>query len=185
MSQSVPVKLDATQMGKMLQEATAKAMANAAQQTPVERINPSTFMRDMSTEIELLYKRFDTLKLLAAELNGLSTDEQLPPQVIFKGLTLDFAISKDNKVADHSVKIQSLSCIGDISNLMSNEFGFIIASLRELSKQVADLAQKTNERCTSAFKEWEASNSNKQVVPTAEQTAPDAVTAAETVTQTQ
>jgi hypothetical protein len=68
---------------------------------------------------------------------------------------------------------------------MSNEFGFIIASLRELSKQVADLAQKTNERCTSAFKEWEASNSNKQVVPTAEQTAPDAVTAAETVTQTQ
>lgn len=170
MSQNIPVKINTSQINQVLQDMAAKAMSAATVpgvQTTVpqaERINPSTFMRDMSTEMENLYKRFDALKALAAELNGMSTDEQLPPQVIFKGLTLDFAISKDGTTTDHSVKMQALSCIGDITNLMSNEFGFIIASIRELSKQVADLAQKTNERCVEAFKEWETSNKNKQVV---------------------
>lgn len=170
---NVPVKINTSQLNKVLQDMASKAMTAATvpgvqtEVPQVERINPSTFMRDMSTEMESLYKRFDTLKALAAELNGMSTDEQLPPQVIFKGLTLDFAISKEGKITDHSVKMQALSCIGDITNLMSNEFGFIIASLRELSKQVADLAQKTNERCVEAFKEWETSNKNKQIVPAA------------------
>lgn len=170
MAQNIPVKINTTQINKVLQDMAAKAMTAASVpgvQTDVpqvERINPSTFMRDMSAEMESLYKRFDSLKALAAELNGMATSDQLPPQVIFKGLTLDFAISKDGKTNDHTIKMQALSCIGDISNLMSNEFGFIIASLRELSKQVADLAQKTNERCVEAFKEWEASNKNKQVV---------------------
>jgi hypothetical protein len=169
---SVPVKINTSQLNKVLQDMASKAMTAGTvpgvqtdTQPIVERINPSTFMRDMSAEMESLYKRFDTLKTLAAELNGRTTDEQLPPQVIFRGLTLDFAISKDDKVTEHSVKMQALSCIGDISNLISNEFGFIIASLRELSKQVADLAQKTNERCVDAFKEWETSNKNKQIVP--------------------
>ena len=183
-STNVPMKINTSQLNKVLQDMASKAMTAATipgvqtEELPVERINPSTFMRDMSAEMESLYKRFDTLKALAAELNGMSTDEQLPPQVIFKGLTLDFAISKEGKTTDHSVKMQALSCIGDITNLMSNEFGFIIASLRELSKQVADLAQKTNERCVDAFKEWETSNKNKQIVP-AGTTAPDATSTTE------
>lgn len=168
--QNVPVRINTAQMEKVIQDMAAKAMTAATvpgvqtEAPAVERINPSTFMRDMATEMERLYQRFDTLKVLAAELNGRTTDEPLPPQVIFKGITLDFAISKDDKITDHSVKMQALSCIGDISNLISNEFGYIIVSLRELSKQVADLAQKTNERCTAAFTEWETSNKNKQVV---------------------
>lgn len=169
--QSIPIGVNADQMGKLIQDAAAKAIAAAgipgvAVQPPeqAERINPSIFMRDMTAEMEKLYQRFDALKLLATELNGKSTDEPLPPHVIFKGLTLDFAINKDDKVTDHSVKMQAISCIGDISNLMSNEFGYIIASLQELSKQVADLAQKTNDRCTVALKEWEISNKNKQVI---------------------
>lgn len=170
MTQNVPVRINTAQMGKVIQEMASKAMTAATvpgvqmEAPAVERVNPSTFMRDMTTEMERLYQRFDTLKALAAEINGMSTDEQLPPQVIFKGLTLDFAISKDGETKDHSVKMQALSCIGDISNLMSNEFGFIIASLRELSRQVADLAQKTNERCVEAFKDWEKTNKTKQVV---------------------
>lgn len=181
-TQTVPVRLNTAQMGKAIQEMAAKAMTAATipgvnmEPPPAERINPSTFMRDMSQEMERLYQRFDTLKLLAAEINGMSTDEQLPPQVIFKGLTLDFAISKDGNATDHSVKMQALSCIGDIANLMSNEFGFIIASLRELSHQVADLAQKTNERCVEAFKEWETSNKNKQIVPAGEAAVPNSTT---------
>jgi hypothetical protein len=170
-TQNMPIRINNTQMEQVIKEMAAKAVMTAAstpgikiEDSPVERINPSTFMRDMSQEMERLYQRFDTLKLLAAEINGMSTDEPLPPQVIFKGLTLDFAISKNGAVKDHSVQMQALSCIGDISNLMSNEFGFIIASLRELSRQVADLAQKTNERCVDAFKDWEASNKNKQIV---------------------
>jgi len=164
------VKINTTQVEKVLQEMAMKAISSAQQQQgatqeTVERVNPSVFLKDMTTEIERLYQRFDTLKVLAAEINGMSTNEQFPPQVIFKGLTLDFAISKNGEVKDHSVKMQAISGIGDVANLMSNEFGFIIASLRELSKQVADLAQKTNDRCTEAFKEWEASNKNKQVVP--------------------
>lgn len=180
---NVPVKINTSQLNKVLQDMASKAMTAASvpgvqtDAPPVERINPSTFMRDMSAEMENLYKRFDTLKILAAELNGMTTDEQLPPQVIFKGLTLDFAISKEGKVTDHSVKMQALSCIGDISNLISNEFGFIIASLRELSKQVADLAQKTNERCGEAFKEWETSNKNKQIVPAGAATPAETSTA--------
>jgi len=168
--QNVPVRLNTAQMEQAIKEMAAKAMTAASvpgiqMETPsVERINPSTFMRDMTQEMERLYQRFDTLKILAAELNGRSTDEPLPPQVIFKGLTLDFAISKGDKTVDHSVKMQTLSCIGDLSTLITNEFGFIIVSLRELSKQVADLAQKTNDRCVTAFKEWETANKNKQVV---------------------
>lgn len=178
-AQTIPMRINTPQMEQVIKEMAAKAVMAAAatpgvkvEEPPVERINPSIFMRDMSQEMERLYQRFDTLKLLAAEINGMSTDEPLPPQVIFKGLTLDFAISKNGEVKDHSVQMQALSCIGDISNLMSNEFGFIIASLRELSRQVADLAQKTNERCVDAFKDWEASNKNKQIVPTADATQP-------------
>lgn len=162
-----------SQLGKAIQEIATKAMSTAAipgvqtmspTNVSAERINPSTFMRDMTAEMERLYQRFDTLKALAAEINGLSTSDPLPAQVIFKGLTLDFAISKNGETKDHSVKMQAISCIGDVSNLMSNEFGFIIASLRELSRQVADLAQKTNERCVEAFKDWEKTNKTKQVV---------------------
>jgi hypothetical protein len=172
--QNVPVKINTTQMEKVIKEMAAKSMTattlpgvqtgQGAGAEPVERINPSVFIRDMSADMERLYQRFETLKVLAAEINGRATNEPLPPQVIFRGLTLDFAISKDDKVTEHSVKMQALSCIGDISNLMSNEFGYIIAALRELSQQVADLAQKTNERCTAAFKDWEASNKDKQIV---------------------
>lgn len=173
-TQSVPVKINTAQMEKIIKDMAAKSMSASTVPgvltggTPadaaVERINPSTFIRDMSADMERLYQRFETLKILAAELNGRATSEPFPQQVVLRGLTLDFAITKEDKVTEHSVKMQSLSCIGDISNLMTNEFGFIIASLRELSSQVAELAQKTNERCTAAFKEWETSNKDKQVV---------------------
>lgn len=173
-TQNIPVKINTAQMEKIIKDMAAKSLTattvpgiqtgQPASAGPVERINPSTFIRDMSADMERLYQRFETLKILAAELNGRSTGEPLPPTVIFRGLTLDFAINKDDTVTEHSVKMQALSCIGDISSLMTNEFGYIIASLKELSAQVADLAQKTNERCTAAFKEWETANKDKQVV---------------------
>lgn len=173
-TQSIPIKINTSQIEQVIKDMAAKSLtattvpgvqtAQRVSENPVERINPSTFIRDMSIDMAQLYQRFDTLKILALELNGRSLAEPMPATVIFRGLTLDFAINKNDVVAEHSVKLQTLSCIGDVSGLMTNEFGYIIASLKELSAQVAELAQQTNERTTAAFKDWEAANKDRQVI---------------------
>lgn len=160
---SIPVKIDATQMQNVLQ---AIANQSAAGQIPgaEEKINPSVFIKNIAQDMESLYARFDKLKLLAAELNGLPVTNSLPPTVSLKNILINFAITKNGKTEEHSAEIRHLATIGDITGLLSSEFGLIISALHDQSQQVEDLAKRTTERCGSALKEWEEKNQDRKIV---------------------
>jgi hypothetical protein len=178
--QSVPVKIDASQMQKVLQGlvgkqpqflpgvsgATNAAAAGVQTDAPVERINPSVYMKSISEEMERLYARFDKLKKLAVELHGRQLDTPLPDHVRLKNIVINFSLLKDGKEEEHTAEIFSVSSVGDLTGIMSTEFGSIILALSEQSKQLEDLAQKTGERCSSALKEWENNNKDKKIVRT-------------------
>lgn len=179
--QSVPVKIDTSQMQKVLQglvgkqtqflpgvsgATTAAAAAGVQTDAPVERINPSVYMKAISEEMEKLYARFDKLKKLAVELHGKQLDAPLPDHVRLKNIVINFSLLKDGKEEEHSAEIFSVSSVGDLTGIMSTEFGSIILALSEQSKQLEDLAQKTGERCSSALKEWESNNKDKKIVRT-------------------
>lgn len=173
-AQGVPLKLDTSQMQKALQEMIGKQMAFGPQgpvgaagvqtDAQVERINPSTYIKNISDEMEKLYARFDKLKKLAAELHGRQLDSPLPEHVALKNIVINFTLTKDGKTEEHSAEVRTVSSIGDLTGLMSTEFGFIILSLTEQSKQLADLAQKTGDRCSAALREWQNNNKDKKII---------------------
>ena len=176
--QSVPLKIDASQMQQVLKGLVSKQMqlgpqgpvngsaANAGIQTDaaVEKINPSIYIKTISDEIERLYTRFDKLKKLAVELHGLQLDAPIPDRVRLKNIVINFSLVKDGNTEDHVVEIANVSSVGDLTTLMATEFGVIILSLTEQSKNLADLAQKTGDRCSSALQEWENNNKDKKIV---------------------
>lgn len=173
-AQNVPLKIDTSQMQKALQEMVSQQMkfgpqgpassAGVQTDTQVEKINPSTYIKSISEEMEKLYARFEKLKKLATELHGKQLDAPLPEHVKLKNIVINFSLTKDGKTEDHSAEIHAVSSIGDLTGLMSTEFGFIILSLTEQSKQLADLAQKTGDRCSTALREWQNNNKDKKIV---------------------
>lgn len=173
-AQSVPLKIDTSQMQKALQEMVSQQMkfgpqgpaasAGVQTDTQVEKINPSTYIKSISEEMEKLYSRFDRLKKLAVELHGKQLDAPIPEHVKIKNIVVNFSLVKDGKTEEHSAEIQTVSSVGDLTGLMSTEFGFIILSLTEQSKQLADLAQKTGDRCSTALREWQNNNKDKRIV---------------------
>jgi hypothetical protein len=179
--QSIPVKIDASQMQQVLQNlarqqpqigsSSVGQSAGVAVEPQTERINPSVYMRNISEEMEKLYARFDKLKKLAVELHGRQLDTSIPEHVRIKNIVIDFTVTKDGKEEAHTAEIQSVASIGDITGLMSTEFGVIILALSEQAKQLEDLAQKTGERCSSALAEWETNNKDKKIVRTGEAAA--------------
>lgn len=170
--QSVPVKIDASQMQQMLQGLVSKQMQTGPTTTVAgvqtdsvgDRINPSVYMKAISEEMEKLYARFDRLKRLAVELHGRQLDSPLPEHVKLKNIVINFSLIKDGKEEEHSAEIMNVSSIGDLTNLLSTEFGLIILALSEQTKQIQELAQKTSERCTTALGEWEKNNKDKKIV---------------------
>lgn len=177
--QSVPLKIDASQMQQMLQGMVSKQMqagqtaagaAGVQTDAGVERINPSVYMKSISEEMEKMYARFDKLKRLAVELHGRQLDSPLPEHVKLKNIVINFSLVKDGKEEEHSAEIQTISSIGDLTGLMSTEFGLIILALSEQAKQIQELAEKTSERCTSALSEWEKNNKDKKIVRTGDNT---------------
>lgn len=168
--QSVPLKIDASQMQQMLQGLVSKQMQGGPAggvvqtDTAVERVNPSTYIKAISEDMERLYARFDKLKKLAVELHGRQLDAPLPDTVRLKNISINFSLIKDGKEEEHTAEVQSVTSVGDITGLLSTEFGLIILSLTEKSKQLEDLAHKTGERCSSALKEWENNNKDKKIV---------------------
>lgn len=173
-AQGVPLKIDTSQMQKALQEMVSQQMraglpgavsaAGVQTDTPTERINPSTYIKTISEEMEKLYARFDKLKRLATELHGKQLDAPLPEHIKLKNIVINFSITKNGATEDHSAEIHAVSSIGDLTGLMSTEFGLIILSLTEQSKQLADLAQKTGDRCSTALREWQNNNKDKKIV---------------------
>ena len=171
-TQSVPVKIDSAELQSALQSLASQASAGQIPGASEEKINPSLFMKNIATDMEELYARFDKLKVLAAELNGLPLSDPFPEHIDFRGLTINFALTKDDQTTEHSVDIGTVASIGDITNLISGEFGIIISMLHERAQQIEDLAHRTSERCGSALKDWEAQNEDKQIVRSDAESAP-------------
>lgn len=172
-TQSVPVKIDASQMQSALQALARQASAgqipgvtNSAAGTN-EKINPSTFIKNIAEDMENLYARFDKLKVLAAELNGLSLSSPLPASVALKNIVINFSVTKNGKTEEHSAEIRNVAAIGEITDLMSSEFGMIFSALHANAQQVEDLAKRTTATCAGALKDWEAQNKDKQIVQVA------------------
>jgi len=175
--QSVPLKIDASQMQQMLQGMVSQQMqtgpvgpapriAGVQVDPGVDRINPSIHMKAISEEMEKLYARFDRLKKLAAELHGRQLDTPLPDHVRLKNIVINFSLIKDGNEEEHSAEIQTIASIGDITSLLSTEFGVIILALSDQSRRIQELAEKTSERCNSALSEWEKNNKDKKIVRT-------------------
>lgn len=170
--QSVPLKIDASQMQKVLQSAIGQQMKSAGAagvQTDgqtTERVNPSILMKNISDEMSALYSRFDRLKKLAAELHGRQLDSPMPEHIRLKNIEISFSLVKDGKEEEHTAEVKNVAAVGDLTPLLSAEFGLIILSLSEQAKQMEDLAQKTGERCSAALKEWETNNKDKKIVRT-------------------
>lgn len=178
----IPIKIDTSKMQNVLQALVGKQMqfnpgagpalgsaAAAGIQTDgmsAERINPSVYMKQLSESMSELYARFEKLKKLASELHGRQLDSPIPEHVKIKNIAVEFTVSKDGTEETHTADIKHVTSVGDITGLVSGEFGVIILALTEQSKQLEDLAHKTNDKCGSALKEWEKANKDKRIVKT-------------------
>ena len=101
-AQSVPLKIDTSQMQKALQEMVSQQMqlgpqgpagaAGVQTSAQVEKINPAAYIKNISDEMEKLYARFDRLKKLAAELHGKQLDAALPEHVKLKNIVINFSL---------------------------------------------------------------------------------------------
>lgn len=182
-SQSVPVKIDTTAMQNMLQSIARQAAAGQipGAENADEKINPSLFIKNMSLDMESLYARFDKLKILATELNGMSVADPLPEAVTLKSIDINFAVTKNGETTEHTATVHNVASVGELTSLLSTEFGVIISSLQEQAVQIEDLAKRTAERCGAAMKEWEEKNKDKQIVRAGEQN-PGAATVTATTT---
>jgi len=167
--QTLPIKIDTAQMQKVLQNLVGQQMqaatagtAQAASQG--ERVNPSVVIKSISDEMEQLYTRFEKLKRLAVELHGHKTEAPIPDHVKIKNIKIDFSVVKDGKEEAHTADVQSVTSVGDVSSMLSTEFGMIILTLTDRAKQLQDIAQKTGERCSAALKEWEKNNKDKKII---------------------
>jgi hypothetical protein len=156
------VKVDASGIAQALQQMVQQATNKAAAQQPqASRINPSVYMRDIVTEMEKLYERFDKLKKLAAEFHGLQTDTPVPEHVKIESVTLKFSVTKDGKAEACTADIYNVPFVGDLSNLLTTEFGVIISSLKNYAAQMVDISTKTTDRCSTALQDWEKQNNRR------------------------
>jgi ribosomal protein S10 len=173
----VPVKFDTTSINqalqKMVEQATKTAAASYAQSptppqsTTTNRINPSVYMRDIVTEMEKLYARFDRLKKLATEFHGLQVDTPVPDHVKIHSVTLKFSVTKNGETEECEAEIHNVPLVGDLSNLITTEFGFLISALKDYSAQMVDISTKTNERCGTALQDWEKQH-NRRILSSGE-----------------
>jgi hypothetical protein len=161
-SSSIP--LDTSGLQAAMQEMLKEAVRNTTDTTAPDKINPSTFMRTLSTEIEELYQRFDDLKKLAVELNGKPLSDPLPPTIAIRDITVNFDIVRDGKPDPCTAVLRTFHIIDDIYPLISAEFGLLIADILERAKQLQDFSQKTAERCDTALKDWSEQNKDRKIV---------------------
>jgi hypothetical protein len=177
----IPIKIDTSKMQHALQTLMGKQMQFGPGAAPTlgvgaagvqtegatgEKINPSVYMKQLSESMSELYTRFEKLKRLATELHGRQLDAPIPDHVKIKNIAVEFSVTKDGKEENHTADIKSVTSVGDITGLVSGEFGVIILALTEQSKQLEDIAHKTNDKCGSALKEWEKANKDKRIVKT-------------------
>lgn len=171
---SVPLKVDATQLNAAFQKVAAARAAGPQ----VKNVNPAEPIKTVSDQINELYARFDALKKLAAEISGLNQNDKLPAHVAIKSIKIDFALTKDGVTEDCEAMLYNPTIVADLSSLLTTEYGFIISSLKEYSKQLEEYAAKTNESCSAALARWEET-SNRRIVQAADATSV-AVSAPET-----
>lgn len=175
---SVPLKIDTDQMTQALQKMLTQSAAKAGiQPTSESRVNPTVQMRDMLSEMEGLYSRFDRLRKLGIEFHGKQPDQPIPEHVLLKKVVIQFAITKDGKTEEHEAEIFNVPQIGDIAPLISTEFGVIFSALREYGRQLAGLSEKAAAQSDASLQQWEKTN-NRRIIATTDDGVPVASTAA-------
>lgn len=151
---SVPVKIDAS--------ALADVLSKAAQNAPVEYIEPAPFIASAGTRMGELYARYLLLNSVAAEVNGKKLSDPLPAGLKMEKVSFTFSTEKDPTTK--TVDIYNVACIGDIAPLLSTELGALIYALEQEAKSVVDIATRTTETCTKARTDWEAANPDRKIV---------------------
>jgi hypothetical protein len=155
---NVPVRLDAS--------ALTKALQAAAEQTAA-RVNAGELIKNSAIKIEEIYKRFDALKLLANELNGLPITAPLPDTVQLDEIAFRFRVAKAGNVSELTTAVvKTVVCVGDISSLLSSELGSLIVQLEQEAAAVKNIATLTEETSGKARAAWEASNPDRKFTAT-------------------
>lgn len=165
---SVPLKVDATQLNSALQKVAAARQAGPQ----VKTVSPAEPIKQVADAISELYTRFDALKKLAAEISGLNQNDKIPAHVKIKKINIEFSLTKDGETEDHEAALFNPTIVGDISSMLTTEYGFLISSIKDYAAQLEDYSSKTTESCTTALKRWEET-SNRRIV-----SADDAATVA-------
>ena len=127
---SVPLKVDATQLNAAFQKVAAARAAGPQ----VKHVTPAEPIKEISDAIAELYTRFDSLKKLAAELTGLNQNDKIPEHIKIKSVKIDFALTKEGKTEEAEAVLYNPTIVGDLSSMLTTEYGFIISSLKEYSK---------------------------------------------------
>jgi len=158
-TQSVPLKVDATQLNAAFQKVAAARAAGPQ----FKNVTPADPIKEISDAIARLYARFDALKKLAAELTGMNQNDKIPEHIKIKSVHIEFSLTKDGKTEEAEATLYNPTIVGDLSSMLTTEYGFIISSLKEYSKQLEDLSSKTHESCSAALSRWEET-SNRRIV---------------------
>jgi hypothetical protein len=151
---NVPVRLDASALTKALQAASEQTAA---------RVNAGELIKNSAIKIEDIYKRFDALKLLANELNGLPITAPLPDTVQLDEIAFRFRIAKTGNVSElTTATVKTVVCVGDISSLLSGELGSLIVQLEQEAAGVKNIATLTEETSSKARVAWEKTNPDRK-----------------------
>jgi hypothetical protein len=160
--QTVPVKVDTSGMAKMLQQMVESQMA-VASQTP-QTLNPADFIRDSGTRMTEIYKRYDRLLELGAQLNGKLVSDKLPDTLAIDDVAITFRVKSGDTFGEPVVaSIKNIVCVGDLSTLISSEMGIIILMLQREITSVLDIAKQSEAQYTKARKSWEENNKDRQI----------------------
>jgi hypothetical protein len=157
---SVPVQVDASQLGEVLQKMAQQ------QNVQTETIEPAPFIADAGERMKALYARYLDLAAIGNRLHGKKLSDPIPEDLFIGKITISYGFPKEDAKGSElkTVDIYNVACIGDLSPLLSTELGSIVYALEEEVKAVADIAKKTQDTCTKAREEWEASNPERKII---------------------
>jgi hypothetical protein len=127
------------------------APPQSAPQPPQPRLtsdNSAVVIRDCAVKFNELFERYDTLRALARELNGLVQTAEYPAGVKIDNIAIAFTVGGQTRTAT----VTNTKIVGDIASLIANELNALVDQmyLQVFSlTHVAGVMQKAIEATTT------------------------------------
>jgi hypothetical protein len=112
-------------------------------QPETEPTDPAGIIATAGKKIAAAYRRYDELRVLTAQLNGLQNEDPIPEAVQIREVTIDFTVNGQAKTAS----LRSIHKVGDLADLLGRETEALIKLILEQATAAQANATAVVEAC--------------------------------------